>query len=332
MNYTFQTGYLIFEERINILFELFNRPVRLGIACSGGPDSILLLHYIATYKKKNFYKIELLLLIHIIDGHELIEKSLEKTMQAAYNLVIEEANNLLIEYKIYTNTNKDIFFQKLSIEALCHTIRKNFFENAINDFKLDRILTGHTLTDQLEHFFIGIIRHASLQRISGMKEDSQIYFRPLLFMPKENTQVILNDINKKYVLDPCNNNTEYLRNKLRKNLLPLLNNIDNRFEAGIIHLMDQVNAQETLMNKLVLIEYKKDNISELSYFLTLDTIIKYKIIEKYLHQLKHAKNISLSLCKEIIRFLETKKNGVHNINNICINKKNNNWHISLKKE
>lgn len=331
MEYTFQTGYLIFEERINILFESLNRPMRLGIACSGGPDSILLLHYIATYKEKNFYKIDKLVLIHIIDGHQLVERSLEETTQSAYNLVIEEAKKFLIEYKIYTNSNRDIFFQKLSIEALCHRIRKDFFNDAINDFKLDRILTGHTLTDQLEHFFIGMIRHASLKRISGMKEDSQIYFRPLLFIAKENTQIILNTINKKYVLDPCNNKEEYLRNTLRKKLLPLLNNIDNRFESSIINLMNQINDQENFINELMLIEYKKDKIFNISYFLGLHKIIKYKIIEKCLYQLPYKKIVSLSICKEIIRFLETKKNGVHTINNISIIKNNTIWQLSLKK-
>jgi tRNA(Ile)-lysidine synthase len=329
MDYIFETGYFIFQQKINILFTILQTPMRLGIACSGGPDSILLLHYIAKYKAENPEKIELLLLIHIVDGHQLIEPSLQITMQKAYDLVIQEANHLSIEYIVYTNDNTDTFFQKNSIESVCHTIRKDFFKIAKDRFNLDRILTGHTLTDQLEHFFIGIIRKTSLRRISGMQQDTSIYFRPLLFMHKKNTSTILTKINKEYVLDPCNNNILYLRNKIRQDLLPMLPTIDVRFESSIIEVMSQIHDRENFIDELVLHEYQKKEIWSISYFITIHRVIAYKIIEKILYQLKYKKTVSISLCKEIIRFLEAKQNPMHTINTIIIKKKNNIWKITV---
>jgi tRNA(Ile)-lysidine synthase len=331
MDYIFQTGYAIFEQKFDFLFKLLNRPLRLGIACSGGPDSLLVLNYICKYKENNSHKIDFLLVIHIVDGHQLVEPILENTTNQARDLVVQQANNFLIEHIIYTNSNTDKFFEKLSIEATCHQIRKDFFRKAKEDFKLDRIITGHTLTDQLEHFFIGIIRNTSLRRISGMKEDSTTYYRPLLFMHKKNTASILDDIKQPYVMDPCNENNNYLRNKLRNTMLPLLNMIDDRFESSIIQLMNQINQREDLIDELVLNEYNKNTIfSNLSYFLGLHQVIQSKIIEKILYQLQYKKLVSLSLCSEIIRFLSTKKNQSHSINTIIINKKNNTWSIRLK--
>lgn len=331
MNYTFESGYLVFEKKINVLFDQLQRPLRLAIACSGGPDSMLLLHYSFLYKEKNSNKIDFLLVIHIIDGHQLIEPFLNKTMEQARDLVVAESNFFSINYILYENFDVEKFHQKISIEALCHDIRKEFFQKAICNFQLDRILTGHTLTDQLEHFFIGIIRYSSLQRISGMKEDSGVYKRPLLFMKKQNTQEILDKNNKKYVLDPCNENKEYLRNAIRDALLPVLAKIDVRFEGGIIAMMDQIDQRECFINQLVLFEIKKNDFIKISYFLTLHAIIQYKIIEKIIYQLSNKKVVSLAICIEIVRFLNTKQGGKHLVNSMIIIKKNNYWSIEIKK-
>ncbi len=330
MNYTFETGYNFFEKRMNVLFHSISHPLRLGIACSGGPDSILLFYYIFKYKEKHRDKIDFLLLIHIIDGHQLVEDSLNLTMQQARDLVVLLADSFFVKYIIYNNENREKFLQKISIEQLCHKIRKEFFEKAKIDFKLDRILTGHTLNDQLEHFFIGIIRRSSLRRISGMKEDSLFYFRPLLFMHKSNVQVILNDNNKKYVLDPCNYNKQYLRNKLRNDLMPLLNIIDNRFEDSLFNFMDQLINIENFLDKLVDIEFLKNNIFNIKYFLSLNNVICCKIIEKVLYKINYKKIVSIAICKEIIRFLATDHGGEHFIDIIVIIKKNGSWLIQLK--
>ena len=328
MNYTFQAGYLLFEKKLDALFNRLQKKLRLGIACSGGPDSVLALEYIYQYRKKYIEKIDFLLIIHIVDGHELIDQSLMGTMQKAYNLIIAQSKYFLIEHVMYRNVNAEKFNQKISIETLCHQIRKEFFNEAKNDFKLDRIITGHCLTDQLEHFFIGIIRHSSLKRISGMKEDSSIYLRPLLFINKNNIKDILDDNNIEYVLDPCNNNN-YLRNNLRILLLPLINTIDSRFELGIMTMMNQLSLLENYIDELVLIELQKKQLFYIPYFLELNITIAYKIIEKIYYQLNCDVPISISMCAEIMRFLKTKQGGKHILHTITIIKKNNHWHMNL---
>lgn len=331
MKYTFETGYVIFQEKINTLFNVLKKPLRLGIACSGGSDSILLLHYSIEYKKNNPEKIDFLLLVHIIDGHQLVESSLLVTQKQAHDLVLNLAGELQIQSVIYNNSDVSLFAKKISIEMLCHQIRKEFFNRAKAEYQLDRILTGHTLTDQLEHFFIGIIRRASLQRISGMKEDSGFYQRPLLFMKKQNTEEILHCHNKEHVADPCNNNMHYLRNKLRNNCLPILPLIDNRFEESIINIMQRIYEQEDFINELVKKELQQNHIYRISYFVELNKVLACKIIEKILYQLSYKQLISIAICFEIFRFLHTKEGGQHEVRGIIITKKNKQWSINLKK-
>jgi tRNA(Ile)-lysidine synthase len=329
MDINFVKGYLLFQEKINILFDKLKKPLRLGVACSGGPDSMLLFHYIVLYKKNYNFKIDYLLVIHIIDGHQLVEKFLTETMLSAYNLIVNECDALKIERVIYNNTDISKYYEKISIETLCHKIRKDFFNKAKCDFNLDYILTGHNLDDQLEHFFIGLIRFSSLKRISGMEENNNFFVRPLLFLSKNNIKKILDDNNKKYVLDPCNNNKNYLRNKLRLNFLPILNNIDDRFEASILHFMKILSQADNIIEKLVLNEFEKNLFFNVSYFLSLDSLIQSKIIEKLIYRLGYKKEVSLRICLEIIRFLNNKSGGTHIVNNIIIKKKKNNWLINL---
>lgn len=325
----FEKGYLLFQQKINILFDKLKKPLRLGIACSGGPDSMLLFHYIVLYKNNYSFKIDYLLIIHIVDGHQLVEKILEETSLAAYNLIVDECDTLKIDKIIYNNIDINGYYEKISIEALCHKIRKNFFNKAKFDFNLDYILTGHNLDDQLEHFFIGIIRFSSLKRIAGMEENNNFFVRPLLFLNKDNIKKILDDNNKKYVLDPCNSNENYLRNKLRLKFLPMLNDIDSRFEASVFHLMKVLSEVDHIIEKLVLNELEKKLFFNISYFLQLDNIIQSKIIEKLIYRLGYKKQVSLRICLEIIRFLNMKSGGTHIINNIIIIKKKNNWLINF---
>jgi tRNA(Ile)-lysidine synthase TilS/MesJ len=247
-------------------------------------------------------------------------------MEKARDLVIHQSNFYNFKYIIYNNTNIEKFNKKISIETLCHEIRKKYFLESIKEYNLDRILTGHTLTDQLEHFFIGIIRHSSIKRISGMQEDSFIYFRPLLFMHKQNTKLILDQIKQEYVLDPCNNNN-YLRNNLRNKLISMLNKIDDRFENGILSTMKQLYEFEKIIQQATNNELKKNDIYQIDYFLNLQPIIQQKTIEKLLYANNFFKEVSLNLCEEIIRFLKTKEGGEHKIKTIIIIKKQNEWKI-----
>jgi tRNA(Ile)-lysidine synthetase-like protein len=323
---TFESGYESFKNNIITLFNLLKKPLRLGIACSGGPDSILLLHYAKLFTQEQLEKIDTILIIHVIDGHYMVEPYLQETMQQAYDLVILEAQHANFEYKIYKNTDTSKFHQGESIEALCHKMRKEYFQKALDEYGLDRIITGHNSNDQLEHFFIGMIRKSSLRRISGMKADNGRYIRPLLTIKKDNIKDILDKKKLTYVLDPCNDNQLYLRNALRTEL-PTLCKIDTRFEAGCFYTMNQIAAQEDTIDALIQDFIKKDNIHTISYFLDLPRLIQTKVIEKIMYKSGYKKTLSIAICDEIIRFLSTKKGASHQINNIIIIKHKQNWKI-----
>lgn len=325
--YNFQTGYLIFEKHIESLFQEKNTPLRLGIACSGGPDSLLVLHYIAKYKNEHPEKVLHLMIIHIIDGHYIVEPLLKETMQEAYELVQKESDFYGIPLIIKDNRDTSIFYEKKSIETTCHELRKRYFQEIQKMHNLNSILTGHTKTDQLEHFFISIIRRTTLKRISGMDMYTPSYTRPLLFMNKNNTTKILQEINKQYVDDPCNTNMDYLRNKLRNNLLPILDTLDNRFSTSIITIMAELKEQQFFVEKTIQKIIENIDIESISDFLAQEKRIQYAIIEKKLHLNKIKSSFSITFYEEIIRFISQKKSKKHKIKNFIIIKDKNKWRI-----
>ncbi len=325
--YTFQTGYLLFEKHIESLFQKRNTPLRLGIACSGGPDSLLVLHYMQHYRNQHPEKVMVLITIHIIDGHYIIEPLLKETMEEAHQLVQKESDFYGIPLIIRDNRDTSIFYQGKSIETTCHELRKQYFQEIQKEYNLDSILTGHTKTDQLEHFFISIIRRTTLKRISGMEMYTPSYTRPLLFMNKKNTTEILQEIKKQYVDDPCNTNMHYLRNKLRHTLLPILDTLDNRFETSIITVMAELKQQQFFVEKAIQKIIQNIDIESVSEFLGQEKRIQYAIIEKKLYQKQTKDSLSISFYEEIIRFMHQKKSRQHKIKNFIIIKNKNRWNI-----
>lgn len=326
--YNFESGYVIFEKFLNELYDKKKNLLRLGIACSGGSDSILLLYYAIQYRNKYINKINGLFIIHIIDGHYLIEPLLKESMKQA--VVIVESLSSIYNIPLIIKSNEDvgIFNEGKSIEERCHLLRKSYFQEIYIKYNLDYILTGHTKTDQIEHFFISVIRRASLNRISGMDKVTNIYARPILFMEKKNTSKILDSMFIPYVNDPCNDNMCYLRNSIRASVIPQLNKCDERANDSIIFVMNMLKKQNQFVDKQVNKIMQELDIFSIDVFCSLNEIVQYKIIEMTLYKKKYFKTVSIAVCNEIIRFLCNSNSNKHIVNGYIIQKQKRKWNIN----
>lgn len=86
-------------------------------------------------------------------------------------------------------------------------------------------LTGHTLDDQAETLLINLIRGAGPSGLAAMKPD---WRKPILGLSRQETHKICSDLNLEPFVDPSNSNDRFVRNRIRSELLPLLNDISNR--------------------------------------------------------------------------------------------------------
>lgn len=138
---------------------------------------------------------------------------------------------------------------------------------------------------------------------------------------------MMNSLGKSYFDDPCNTSEMSLRNKIRKNILPLFTEIDGRSQDSIIHFMDQLNHYEEYIDEIVEEIMKTKLYYSIDYFLSLKTILQNKIIEKELYLQKLGSISSKKVISEIYRFLITKtQKSIHTVGCILVLKKN---HIGI---
>ena len=324
---SFSEGY---EKFATILDSIIVDKIRVGVAISGGADSILLFHFLYRYYQENTSKIAYLIMIHIIDGHQLFDFSLIEFVDSVKSLI----SNLQIQFKLECvfceNTDISIFSKGESVEGVCHKLRKMYFDKIIKEYSLDKILIGHTEDDQLEHFFIALARRASLERIGGMEMVSDKYIRPLLFMSKDNVRKILIDNELIFYDDPCNKRVEYLRNNIRKNIISILNKIDNRLKKGILESMKRIKlANQYIDNEVERLLFEKyERIYNIDFFLQLNSFLQYKVLEK-LCMMKFNFVITKGFHVEIINFLRNKKSIKHVLGKIIVMKRKNIFFLYL---
>lgn len=226
---------------------LFTKEESLLITISGGADSValfLLMHELG-------YKIEL---AHC--NFNLRRKESDEDEKFVKDLAQEYNVNLhLKSFETERYSKKE----KLSVQMAARVLRYDWFNELLDKNNLDYILTAHHKDDDVETFFINIIRGTGINGLSGISTKKERIIRPLITSTRKEIELFLEEKNQKYRHDSSNESVKYLRNKIRHELIPLLkemnpniqqtvaNNIRNLLEANKV-----INSQvRDIKNKLL---------------------------------------------------------------------------------
>lgn len=255
---------------------------KLIVSVSGGVDSLVL--FFILYKLK--YD---LVMVHF--NHQKREESL---VEANYLKELTTKLNIPFEYFIL---NIDNDFQN---EA--HHLRKKHLTEVAFKYKTNVIITGHHLNDLMETILIKIARGSNLLGYSGMSEyyykDGFYYLKPLLRFSKEELIAFAKKENIKFFQDESNLSDDYLRNKLRNNVV-----LQTDFP------LDKVMQYSKMLND-AFVYIRKESLSFLNNKLSfnikefdkLDNIIKFDIISYLLE--KENVEINQNKLLSIVNFIK----------------------------
>ena len=221
--------------------------VVLGV--SGGADSLALLHILSELREYNL-NLTVAHLNHGIRGEEADGDS--KFVEAAAHSL-----GLQFEYKkVDTIAYKEQ--SKLSLEDAARTLRYDFFNEVQNKVNASKVATAHTLDDQAETVLMRLLRGSGLRGLSGIPPVSRGYIiRPLLFVSRSEIEEYLKSKGVEWVEDSTNKSIEYLRNRLRLDLIPALENYNPQIietlarTAGILradHEFISTEAEKRFVN------------------------------------------------------------------------------------
>ena len=115
-------------------------------------------------------------------------------------------------------------------------LRYNWFESLLNNRNANYIATAHHKDDSIETFFINLIRGSGVRGLAGIKQTDKV-IRPFLCIEKIQIISFLHKNKFKYREDITNSSLKYLRNKIRIQLIPLLQNLNPSIKANIFNQM-----------------------------------------------------------------------------------------------
>jgi len=155
---------------------------------------------------------------------------------------VAHAQALAKKYNILCHTTKAPHYPS-HFEAHARTFRYQFFENLIQEYNYDTLLTAHQLNDQLEWLLMRLSKGAGVSELLGLEAVSQrkgyMLIRPLLEYSKEELLSYLKEHHHPYFIDKSNQDEKYERNRFRKQFSePLIEQYKEGIKRSLIYLRE----------------------------------------------------------------------------------------------
>ena len=284
-----------------------NDKIVLGI--SGGPDSMCLLHVLNSLKEK--YNLNLIC-AHVNHGLRK-ESEEEKEFVKKYC----EDKNIIFEYMKIENYKKNKFSEQEGREK-----RYLFFEELINKYNANYLMTAHHGDDLIETVLMRLVRGSNLKGYEGIslisKNDKYKIVRPLLNLNKEEILDYLKKEKIPYVIDKSNECEKYTRNRFRKQVLPFLKKEDKNVQLKFLKYSKELNRYNNYVNNII--EEKIDKIYKnnkiiINEILKEDEFLQEKIIEYIIQDIQKTEifNINDKAFKNIMELLKKDQNSQINL-------------------
>ena len=221
---------------------LWNKEDKIAIALSGGVDSIVLFHLLVTEYKDSYKE---LVVFHI--NHGLREESYEEA-----GFVEKFVKDFDVKfYKEELNMSDLERDSHTSEEMLARELRYQAFNKMAKLEGVTKLLTAHHKNDQVENILMRLLTGRSIDHSLAICEEIEMagltIYRPLLNSLKAELEEYARENNLHYYVDATNFDTDYTRNNIRHNIVPLLNDINS---GSFDNLINFANYYQNINNNL----------------------------------------------------------------------------------
>ncbi len=232
INKKFKKFYIKFEKILNKT--VGNKNFAIGV--SGGSDSLCLAYFSKIYSKKYKNKIHVLIV-----NHNLRKESASESILVKKILSSKKIKSTILNWKGE--------IPKRNIQGNARDIRYSLIHKYCQKTKINYLITAHHLDDQIENFFIRLLRGSGLTGLSSMSQTVSFnrnfnIIRPFLEFKKTDMKNITLEYFKKFINDPSNDNDKFLRVRIRKyrskmasegldtsKIIKTINNLSSSYDA-----------------------------------------------------------------------------------------------------
>jgi len=182
---------------------------RVGLAVSGGRDSVAMMHLVAAARDRSSPFPEII--VYSVD-HGLRAAAADECRQVA-----EWAGNLGLAHRILTWRGER---PVANVQAAARDIRYGMLSEAAKSDGVSALATAHHLEDQAETFLLRLARGSGVRGLSGMSEVASfrdlVVLRPLLDVSRRHLEEVLRETGRDWIDDPSNDQDRYERVRIRK--------------------------------------------------------------------------------------------------------------------
>ncbi|MCH2294505.1 MAG: tRNA lysidine(34) synthetase TilS [SAR324 cluster bacterium] len=213
----------------------------LILCVSGGSDSIALLHLCHQLSRLFHWQ------LHILHFHHGLRE--ESDEEARFVRDLSQRLNL----EFHLRTTRDFQSETSGLQEKARHWRRTEALKLREEIRADSILTAHHAEDQLETWLLKWLRGAHLSGLQGMSRSDPPFIRPLLDFRKNMLSDFLKENGFEWREDASNQDSKYMRNRVRNELLPLLRTLSRE---GIESRIRDLDSQSRLLQKELESQYQ----------------------------------------------------------------------------
>ena len=229
-----------FKKHLSVNFR-FLRDKNLLLAVSGGVDSMVMTELF----HKLGYEISVAHGNFNLRSHESDEDQL--FVEDFCDRLNLQCFSTRFDTKAFASENK------VSIQMAARQLRYFWFEELVEENGFDYVLTAHHADDSLETFFINLSRGTGIDGLTGIPLQNSVFIRPLLPFTKEEIEEFADANMIAWREDSSNSKDDYLRNRIRHQLVPVLKATNPGFMKSFADTIHHLSMAQSLVADAVAI-------------------------------------------------------------------------------
>ena len=154
-------------------------------------------------------------------------------------------------HRIHFDTLMYAETHKMSVEMAARELRYRYFEQLRKDIGAEGICVAHHQDDTVETVLLNLVRGTGLRGLTGIQPRNGAILRPLLCVTRTEIEAYLATKQQDYVTDSTNLETDFVRNKIRLQVIPLLRQLNPAVSENIVRTAEHLTEAQKVLDAVV---------------------------------------------------------------------------------